>query len=98
VEKGVGTLFLKPLDGGQKTQLLIRADTALGNVLLNLSLNESIPCSRNGKNNVTMVCIPHPPLDTKSSSKEPAVLLIRVKTGEEADKLLEEINKGKSSS
>lgn len=33
VEKGVGNLFLKPLDDGKKTQLLIRADTATGETL-----------------------------------------------------------------
>ena len=34
VEKGVGNLHLKELDDG-KTQLLIRADTNLGGILIN---------------------------------------------------------------
>ncbi|GFX11560.1 nuclear pore complex protein Nup50 [Trichonephila clavipes] len=94
-DKGVGTLHLKPLDG--KTQLLIRADTSLGNILLNIVLNASLPTSRTGKNNVLLVCIPNPPLDVKNpDSKEAIPMLIRVKTEQEADELLETLNKYKS--
>jgi len=96
VEKGVGMLFLKPLDGGHKIQLLIRADNATGKILLNVGLNSSIPCSKSGKNNLTMICMANPPLDPKAPSDEPAVLLLRVKTSEDADKLLEEIDKAKT--
>ncbi|XP_042219091.1 nuclear pore complex protein Nup50-like isoform X2 [Homarus americanus] len=90
VEKGIGTLFLKP--AGDKTQLVIRALTNLGNILLNIILNASIPAIRAGKNGVIIACIPNPPLDGKSKSTEPVKMLIRVKTGEDADKLLEKIN------
>ncbi|GFT07204.1 nuclear pore complex protein Nup50 [Nephila pilipes] len=94
-DKGIGTLHLKPLDG--KTQLLIRADTNLGNILLNIVLNASLPMSRTGKNNVLLVCIPNPPVDVKDpDSKEAIPMLIRVKTEEEADELLETLNKYKS--
>lgn len=97
VDKGVGVLHLKPLDG--KTQLLIRADTSLGNILLNIILSTSLPMSRTGKNNVLLVCVPNPPLETKSTdSKEQSAIpmLIRVKTGGDADELLETLNKHKS--
>lgn len=90
VEKGVGTLFLKP--AGDKTQLLVRAFTNLGNILLNIILNKSIPTIRAGKNGVIIACIPNPPLDGKSDSKEPVKMLIRVKTSDDADELLEKIN------
>lgn len=90
VEKGVGTLFLKP--AGEKTQLLVRAFTNLGNILLNIILNKSIPTIRAGKNGVIIACIPNPPLDGKSDSKEPVKMLIRVKTSDDADELLEKIN------
>ncbi|GIY24177.1 nuclear pore complex protein Nup50 [Caerostris darwini] len=94
-ERGLGTLYLKPLDG--KTQLLIRADTSLGNILLNIMLNASLPMSRTGKNNVLLVCIPNPPVDAKNpNSKEAIPILIRVKSAEEADELLETLNKYKS--
>ena len=76
VEKGVGMLYLKSVDGG-KTQLLIRADTNLGNVLLNILLSPSIPTTRVGKNNVMLVCVPNPPVDPKDQSSEPCPMLIR---------------------
>ncbi|XP_069156698.1 nuclear pore complex protein Nup50 isoform X2 [Procambarus clarkii] len=90
VEKGVGTLFLKP--AGEKTQLVIRALTNLGNILLNIILNASIPAVRAGKNGVIFACVPNPPLDGKSTSSEPVKMLIRVKTAEDADDLLEKMN------
>ena len=76
VEKGVGMLYLKSVDGG-KTQLLIRADTNLGNVLLNILLNPSMPTTRVGKNNVMLVCIPNPPVDPKADASVPCPMLIR---------------------
>ncbi|XP_043663168.1 nuclear pore complex protein Nup50 [Drosophila teissieri] len=84
-DRGVGTLYLKPVKGSEKTQLLVRADTNLGNILVNLILSEGIPCQRMGKNNVMMVCVPTPE-DSKATS-----LLLRVKTGDEADDLLKKI-------
>ncbi|XP_044306759.1 nuclear pore complex protein Nup50 [Varanus komodoensis] len=84
-EKGVGTLHLKPA-GNQKTQLLIRADTNLGNILLNILVPPKMPCSRTGKNNVLIVCVPNPPIDEKNATT-PVPMLIRVKTSEDADEL-----------
>ncbi|XP_016957279.1 nuclear pore complex protein Nup50 [Drosophila biarmipes] len=84
-DRGVGTLYLKPVKDSEKTQLLVRADTNLGNILVNLILSEGIPCQRMGKNNVMMVCVPTPD-DSKATS-----LLLRVKTGDEADDLLKKI-------
>ncbi|XP_068134297.1 nuclear pore complex protein Nup50 [Hyperolius riggenbachi] len=84
-EKGVGTLHLKPV-GDQKTQLLVRADTNLGNILLNILVQPSMPCSRTGKNNVMIVCVPNPAIDEKNPTV-PLTMLIRVKTTEDADEL-----------
>ncbi|XP_027128042.1 nuclear pore complex protein Nup50 [Larimichthys crocea] len=84
-EKGVGTLHLKQTDDG-KTQMIIRADTNLGNILLNIMVQSSMPCSRVGKNNVMVVCVPNPAVDDKNPSS-PVPLLIRVKTAEDADEL-----------
>uniref|UniRef100_A0A8C5RYZ9 Nuclear pore complex protein Nup50 n=1 Tax=Laticauda laticaudata TaxID=8630 RepID=A0A8C5RYZ9_LATLA len=84
-EKGVGMLHLKPASN-QKTQLLIRADTNLGNILLNILLPPKMPCSRTGKNNVLIVCVPNPPIDEKNATV-PLPILIRVKTSEDADEL-----------
>ncbi|XP_075712066.1 nuclear pore complex protein Nup50 [Rhinoderma darwinii] len=84
-EKGVGTLHLKTL-ADHKTQLLIRADTNLGNILLNILVQPSMPCSRMGKNNVMIVCVPNPPIDEKNPTV-PATMLIRVKTTGDADEM-----------
>lgn len=84
-EKGVGTLHLKPT-ATQKTQLLVRADTNLGNILLNVLIPPNMPCTRTGKNNVLIVCVPNPPLDEKQPTV-PVTMLIRVKTSEDADEL-----------
>lgn len=84
-EKGVGTLHLKPTAEG-RTQLVIRADTNLGNILLNIVLQPSMPSSRMGKNNVMLACVPNPPLDPKSPAV-PVPMLIRVKTSDDADEL-----------
>ncbi|NXN81323.1 NUP50 protein, partial [Bombycilla garrulus] len=84
-EKGVGTLHLKPA-GNEKTQLLVRADTNLGNILLNVLIPPKMPCSRTGKNNVLIVCVPNPPIDEKNPAV-PVTMLIRVKTTEDADEL-----------
>ncbi|XP_078667464.1 nuclear pore complex protein Nup50-like [Branchiostoma floridae x Branchiostoma belcheri] len=92
-DKGVGNLHLKKT-GEDKTQLVVRADTSLGNILLNILLFPSMPVSRQGKNNVALVCVPNPPLDEKSEPK-PTPMLIRVKTGEAADELCKQLNDNK---
>lgn len=97
VDKGVGNLHLKPVSDN-KTQILVRADTNLGNILLNVMLSQSLPVSRQGKNNVLIVCVPNPPLDSKASEDDqnkPVPMLVRVKTGEDADELFEKINERK---
>lgn len=93
-EKGVGSLHLKQT-GEDKTQMIIRADTNLGNILLNIILQSSIPCSRVGKNNVMLVCVPNPAVDDKNPNT-PIPLLIRVKTEEDADELLKILEEKKA--
>ena len=74
-EKGVGMLYLKSV-AGNKTQLLVRADTNLGNVLLNILLSSQIPTTR-AKNNVMIVCVPNPPINPKDESSEPCPMLLK---------------------
>lgn len=90
VERGVGMMYIKSVEDGAKTQLLVRADTNLGNVLLNIRLSEGVPANRMGKNNVMLMCIPTP-----DSKPPPCAVLVRVKTSDEADELLDHINKHK---
>lgn len=89
VDRGVGTLYIKKVDDS-KYQLIVRADTNLGNILLNIMIVEGLPVNRFGKNNVMIVCIPTP-----DAKPPPTSVLVRVKTGEEADELFDTINKYK---
>ncbi|GLV37085.1 Nucleoporin 50kD [Carabus blaptoides fortunei] len=89
-DRGVGQLFLKPVTGSEKIQLIVRADTNLGNLLLNFILSDGIPTQRTGKNNVMLVCIPTP-----DAKPPPTPILLRVKTAEEADELLKILEKHK---
>ena len=57
-----------------------------GNILLNVLIPPSMPCSRTGKNNVLVLLIPNPPIDATNASV-PVTMLIRVKTSEDADEL-----------
>jgi len=88
---GVGILYLKPVANG-KTQLITRADTSQGSVLLNLILTPDLPVQKTGKNNVLIVCIPTP-----EAKPPPVPVLIRVKSEEERDKLLSELDRLKGS-
>ena len=96
-ELGVGMLYLKSLNDG-KTQLLVRMETAAGKVLLNISLHKNIPVARVGKNNVSVMSVPNPPVflkETEGDNTKPLNYLIRVKNSEEADDLLKQINDNK---
>lgn len=88
-DRGVGMLYLKKVEGSGKTQLLVRADTSLGNILLNVLLSEGLPTQRMGKKDVMMICLPLP------DAQGPTSVLIRVKDEGEANDLLAEINKNK---
>ena len=60
MEKGLGMLHLKKVEGG-KTQLLVRAETNLGNILLNIFINDKMNVVKR-KNNLQFGCIPNPPI------------------------------------
>ncbi|KAJ8919290.1 hypothetical protein NQ315_003874 [Exocentrus adspersus] len=89
-DRGVGNLYIKPIDNSEKMQLIVRADTNLGNLLCNFILSESIPIKRMGKKDVMLVCLPTP--DFKPP---PVPILFRVKSSDEADNLLKVLEKHK---
>ncbi|KRT81430.1 hypothetical protein AMK59_5887 [Oryctes borbonicus] len=89
-DRGVGTLYLKPTPNNKKIQLIVRANTNLGNLLCNFILSNSIPTKRIGKKDVMLVCLPTP-----DSKPPPVPILLRVKTPELADELLAELEKHK---
>ena len=89
-------LYLKPLDG--KTQLLVRMETTVGKVLLNICLSSSMPVSRTGKNNIILATVPNPPVFLKPAegdNSKPVTYLIRVKGTIEADDLYKKLSESK---
>jgi len=87
-DKGLGMLHLKKVD--DKTQMIVRAETNLGNILLNIVLNKSLNFTRRG-NNVQFSCVPNPPI--KDLDPGPVVMLAKVKNADIAAILEEEIKK-----
>jgi len=90
VERGMGHIHLKRTDE-KKLQLIVRAAHKLGNILLNIVMNEDIPLQKQGKNNLLLVCVPNPPIDPKAGV-EPVPFLIKVKTEEDLDELKDTIS------
>ncbi|XP_017779973.1 PREDICTED: nuclear pore complex protein Nup50 [Nicrophorus vespilloides] len=89
-DRGVGNLFLKPVPDSEKVQLIVRADTNLGNLLCNFILSDGIPMQRLGKKDVMLVCLPVP-----DAKPPPTPILFRVKSSEDADELLKTLEKHK---
>lgn len=92
-ELGVGMLSLKKV--AEKIQVIIRNDTALSKILLNVFVTEETPTLRSGKNNVVLMTVPNPPVLDKDNTK-PVSYLIRVKTAENADELLKHLKTDKN--
>lgn len=84
VDKGLGTLHLKPVEKTEKTQLLIRAQTSLGNILLNVILNKQMSVLKRS-NNIQFICVPNPAIPGIENG--PVTMLVKVKTAEMADLL-----------
>ncbi|KAL0270467.1 UNVERIFIED_CONTAM: hypothetical protein PYX00_007872 [Menopon gallinae] len=92
ISKGVGTLFLKPVKSSKNTQLIVRADTSSGNILLNILLTSNLPIQKMGENNVMIVCVPTP-----DCQPPPVPVLIRVKTSEDCDQVIKKLEECKGS-
>lgn len=94
-ELGVGMLSLKNV--GEKIQVIVRNDTALSKIILNVFVTEETPTSRSGKNNVLLMSVPNPPVFGKDGDNtKPVSYLIRVKTAENADELQQHLRTAKN--
>jgi len=93
VEKGLGMLHLKKVEGDDtKTQLVVRAETNLGNILLNILVSDKMKVTVK-KNNVQFMCVPNPPI---KGMEGPVMMLAKVKDSLMAEQLeakLEEVTK-----
>ena len=92
-ELGVGTLKVQS-SSTKAVRLLLRNDTSLSKVLLNVRVTSDIPISSKN-NNVFVVCVPNPPL-SKDNIDTPVSYLIRVKTSPLADKLVTRLKENTS--
>lgn len=85
-------MFIKPVKDSNRNQLLVRADTSLGNILLNFLLMPSLTIQKMGTNNVMVVCLPTP-----DSKPPPVPVLIRVKTSDDCDRVIKKLEECKGS-
>ena len=99
---GVGTLkVLQSTGGDSEVQLLLRSETKLGNILMNIRVTSSVPVSTKA-NNLLLVSVPNPPLvlgkkktgggegegegeGEGTSASAPVTYLVRVKTAQIAE-------------
>ena len=94
VELGVGVLHVRSPDEGSGVCLLLRNNTTIGKILLNVRLCGQEPLSVQ-KNNVLLVCVPNPPLDStpvcaaeeNGEQSKPVTYLLRVKDNNLASQL-----------
>ena len=91
-EKGLGMLYLKKVaDSESKTQLVLRAETNLGNILLNIMLTKQMNLETR-KNCVQFVCIPNPEIPGIEAGN-PTTMLVKVKNVDQASILEDEMKK-----
>eukprot|EP00096_Caligus_rogercresseyi_P008743 TRINITY_DN2828_c0_g1_i4.p2 TRINITY_DN2828_c0_g1~~TRINITY_DN2828_c0_g1_i4.p2 ORF type:complete len:110 (-),score=33.27 TRINITY_DN2828_c0_g1_i4:337-666(-) len=84
IDRGVGMVHLKLLDENKKVQFLVRAETNLGNILLNIILNDKISFTQRG-NNLQFVAVPNPSI--KGIPEGPVSMLLKVKNAGMAEEL-----------
>merc|ERR1712200_197205 len=87
VEKGLGMLHLKKVENNTKTQMVVRAETNLGNILLNILVGGKMNVIKR-KNNLQFVCVPNPPI---KGVEGPVIMLAKVKDSLMADQLDEKL-------
>lgn len=86
-EHGVGQLYLKPVDD-KKIQLIMRNDSALGTIMVNTLLNESVNFTKRNAKNVQLICV----LDATKSTK-PQTVLFKFKDSQITDSFEKELLK-----
>ena len=69
--------------------MVVRAETNLGNILLNIIVNDKLNVIKR-KNNIQFGCIPNPPI--KGLNDGPVIMLVKVKDSLLADQLEKKLN------
>ncbi|XP_050422185.1 nuclear pore complex protein Nup50 [Adelges cooleyi] len=90
-EHGVGQLYLKRVDD-KKIQLIMRNDSALGTIMANTLLNDTVNFTKRNPKNVQLICV----LDPTKNSK-PQTALFKFKDSQTTDLFENELAKLKTS-
>lgn len=93
-DRGIGNLYLKPTSDGASTSLIIRADTKLATILMNVKLSKALPISKISAKDVSFLCVPNPAIPGVEASK-PCKFLFKVKTEDDAIELVDKLNEYK---
>lgn len=86
-EHGIGQLYLKPIDE-KKIQLIMRNDSALGTIMVNTLLNDSVKFTKRNPKNVQLICVVDPTKSTK-----PQTVLFKFKDPQTTDAFENELAK-----
>lgn len=86
-EHGVGQLYIKPVDD-KKVQLILRNDSALGTIMVNTILNDSVTFTKRNPKNVQLTCILDP-----TKCVKPQTVLFKFKDSEITDAFEAELAK-----
>jgi len=81
-DKGVGQLYVKKLNSG-KYQIVVRADNSLGTIMLNMIMAKNLPLTLKPKGVLTC--------DPTGENGKPLMILIRVKTDDDAKQLYKKL-------
>lgn len=90
-EHGIGQLYLKPINE-KKIQLIMRSDNALGTIMVNTLLNESVNFTKRNEKNVQLICV----LDCKAENPKPQTVLFKFKDAQITDLFENELSKLKN--
>lgn len=86
-EHGIGQLYLKPINE-KKIQLIMRNDSALGTIMVNTLLNDSVKFTKRNPKNVQLICVVDPTKSTK-----PQTVLFKFKDSQTTDAFENELAK-----
>ncbi|XP_050539847.1 nuclear pore complex protein Nup50 [Daktulosphaira vitifoliae] len=89
-ELGIGQLYLKKVDN-KKIQLIMRNDSALGTIMANTLLNDTVNFVKRNSKNIQLICILDPTKNTK-----PQTVLFKFKDSQDTDLFENELSKLKN--
>ncbi|VVC33406.1 Ran binding domain,PH domain-like,Nuclear pore complex, NUP2/50/61 [Cinara cedri] len=86
-EHGIGQLYIKPVDN-KKVQLIMRNDSALGTIMVNTLLNDTVNFTKRNPKNVQLICVLDP-----TKCVKPQTVLFKFKDSQITDAFESELAK-----